>query len=312
MQPDAASSNPCNQSSSPAQTSPARIGVLDSGVGGLSVLREIHRLLPDHPTTFLADQAHLPYGSRPKIEIFAFSDAITRFLRARDAAVVVLACNTASAASLIDLRARYPDFPFVGMEPAVKPAAETTQSGVIGVLATHTTATGDLYRRTVARHAAAVRVIMQVAPDLVRLVEDEAWDTDAGIDILRANLAPLLDAGADQIVLACTHFPFLADAIKRIIHTEYADQAALVDPSAAVARQVERLIEVKHRSSMEAASVSPTHEYFTTGNPAHFRGMMRRLIGVDAPVQRAVWKVHHADDDPVGELSIAAETDDDS
>ncbi|MCC6802512.1 MAG: aspartate/glutamate racemase family protein, partial [Anaerolineae bacterium] len=143
------------------------MGVLDSGVGGLSVLREIHRLLPGVPTFYFADQAHIPYGPRSADEIRGYVESIADFLIGQGAAVIVMACHSASAASLTDLRARNPHIPIVGMEPAVKPAAEATRSGVIGVLTTQATANGALYKRVVARFAANVRVITQVAPELV-------------------------------------------------------------------------------------------------------------------------------------------------
>ncbi len=152
------------------------IGVLDSGVGGLSVLREIHRLLPEIPTLYYADQAHIPYGPRSADEIRGFVTAITRLLIDQGAGVIVIACHAASAASLHPLRQQYPHVPFVGMEPAVKPAAEATQSGVIGVLTTQATADGALYRRVLAQYAADVQVLTQVAPELVTMVEQGQQD----------------------------------------------------------------------------------------------------------------------------------------
>ena len=188
---------------------PTKIGVLDSGIGGLSVLREIHRLLPHHPTIYVADQFHLPYGSRPTPEVRAFVFSIVDFLIVQGAAVIVLACNTASAAALLPLRQAFPHIPFVGMEPAVKPAAEATQSGVIGVLSTDTTANGSLYHRVLDQYARDVRVITQVAPGLVTVAELNTQDTPEGRAIIESYIQPLLEAGADHIVLACTHFPFL-------------------------------------------------------------------------------------------------------
>ncbi len=266
---------------------PALIGVLDSGVGGLSVLREIHRALPAHPTYYLADQAHVPYGPRPISELFQFSDGITRYLLDQGARVIVMACNTASAASLHDLRAKYPDVPFVGMEPAVKPAVEATRTNVIGVLSTQVTASGELFKQTVAKYASHVRVVVQVAPALVQLVERGDWESPEGDAILRDHLTPLMEAGADQIALACTHFPFLIDAMQRLINAHYDGRARLIDPSPAVARQVRRVLE--RENLLCEGDVVAQHVYSTTGSAARLESMLRRLIAVDAPVQSLAW-----------------------
>ncbi len=255
----------------PASSTSASIGVLDSGVGGLSVLREIHRLLPGLPTLYYADQAHLPYGIRSGDEIRQYVTSISEFLIAQGAAVVVMACHAASAASLHDLRAAYPRIPIVGMEPAVKPAAEATRSGVIAVLTTQATANGALYRRVVERYAAHARVITRVSPDLVEMVESGVTDRD----YLSAVIKPLTDAGADQIVLACTHFPFLKADLEAIT------SIPLVDPSAAVARQVARVLPPSVQATAEPNS------YFTSGSAEAFAIMLRRLIGEESDVRRA-------------------------
>ncbi len=260
------------------------IGVFDSGVGGLSILREIHRLLPAYPTLFFADQVHLPYGPRPHAELLEFSDGIARWMQSCGVQVIVIACHSASAAALYDLRARYPQLPFIGIEPAVKPAAEKTRSGVIGVLSTQATADGDLYRRTVARYAADVRVLTRVSPDLVTLVERGDWNTLAGMDIIRAHIDPLVTAGADQIALACTHFPFLIDALREAA----GESVTFVDPSLGVARQVGRVLERYVMPPVNGGTV--THSYATSGEPHALRKMLNRLLGVDAPVLKANWQ----------------------
>ncbi len=256
----------------------ARIGVFDSGLGGLSVLREIHRLLPTCSTIYVADQAHLPYGPRLAAEIDSYVDAITRYLLDHGAQVIVLACHSASAASLYNLRERYPDVPFVGIEPAVKPAAEATRSGIIGVLTTQATADGPLYRRVLEQFAADVRVLTRVSPDLVALVESGEQDTDRGRAIVRRAVTPLLDAGADQIVLACTHFPFLADSIGELS----GPRVRLIDPGPAVAQQTARLWQAE-------CAAPPAHDYLTSGDPSTFAAMLRRLTGVNAAATQAEW-----------------------
>lgn len=276
-----------------------KIGVLDSGIGGLSVLREIHRLLPDSPTIYVADQAHLPYGPRPLAEIHAYVETITRFLRAEGAAVVVLACHAASAASLSRLRQTTPTLPFVGIEPAVKPAVRATQSGVVGVLTTQATADGPLYQRVLAAFAGERRVLTQIAPELVTLAESDVPHAEA-LAIVRGCMAPLLAGGADQIVLACTHFPFLAPLIQEVA----GDAVALVDPGPAVARQVQRVLEgaestgVKGRTALLEApyEIPPAtgddsrHTYYTTGDAGAFRVALRRLLAVDGRVRSLVWE----------------------
>lgn len=249
----------------------AAIGVLDSGVGGLSVLREIHRVLPGKATLYYADQGHLPYGPRPADEIRVYVERIADFLIREGAVTLVLACHAASAAALEPLRVLYPALPIVGIEPAVKPAAEATRSGVIGVLTTQATADGSLYRRVVARYAGNVRVITRVAPELVTLVERGDADGTTGDAILRACVEPMIREGADQIVLACTHFPFLEAGLRRIT------DVALVDPGPAVAKQTARVLPVSDEWQRE-------NRYFTSGDAEMFEGMLARLIGVQARV----------------------------
>lgn len=261
---------PASSTPKPAST-PAAVGVLDSGVGGLSVLREIHRLLPDIPTLYYADQGHLPYGPRSADEIRQYVEGIARFLIHEGASVIVMACHSASAASLTSLRAEYPHIPIVGMEPAVKPAAEATRSGVIGVLTTQATANGALYKGVVARFARDVRVITRVSPQLVAMVEAGAQDEAVSEAILREHIDPMMIEGADQIVLACTHFPFLRAQLEKIT------PVPLVDPGAAVARQVRRVLP-------EAKTWQAKNRYFTSGSADDFRAMLKRLIAVDAPV----------------------------
>lgn len=255
------------------------IGVFDSGVGGLSVLREIHRLLPDIPTLYFADQGHLPYGPRSPEEIQRFVEAIVEFLIERGAGVIVIACHTASAVSLIDLRARFPHVPFVGMEPAVKPAAESTKTGVIGVLSTLITANGELYRSVRERFASDVKVITQVAPELVLMVEEGSAEKPESQETIRKLLHPMLDEGADRIVLACTHFPFLKAQLEAVT------DVPLIDPAPAVARQTARVM---------PPTIQPSggeNVYYTSGDPEAFRAALKRLIGVeDARVVGIRWQ----------------------
>jgi glutamate racemase len=216
----------------------APVGFFDSGVGGRSVLAEFSRLCPREKTVYLADTDNCPYGNRSEDEVRALSAACAEKLIAAGCKMVVVACNTASAAALEHLRALFPATPFVGMEPAVKPAAERTKSGIIAVLATRGTFNGRLYRETLARHCAGVRVIESVADEFVRLVESGDTSSAKAEEAVRSRIEPLVAAGADQIVLGCTHFPHL----KKLIEKTAAERAAVVDPSEAVALRAKSVL----------------------------------------------------------------------
>jgi glutamate racemase len=264
------------------------------------VLRDIHRLLPDHPTLYFADQFHLPYGPRDSAQISTFVEAIARFLIQRGAAIIVIACNAASAGGLYHLREQYPGIPIVGIEPAVKPAAEATQTGVIGVLTTQATAEGEPYRRVLERYASQVRVITQVAPELVRMAEENNQHTPANREIIRQYVQPLLDAGADQIALACTHFPFLADTIQEIAGSG----VSLIDPGPAIARQAARVW------PPSLPTISGENTYFTSGSSEQFRVMLRTLIAVDARVEIVCWPSDYEVRDCINVTSLGAVSDD--
>ncbi|PJF36683.1 MAG: glutamate racemase [Candidatus Thermofonsia Clade 1 bacterium] len=253
------------------------IGLLDSGVGGLSVLREVQRLLPGEAVRYVADQAHLPYGTRSVDELRALVERIVRFLIAQECKLIVIACNAANTAALHYLRAQFPDLPIVGMEPAVKPAAERTRSGVIGVLTTQTTAQGALYANIVKRFAQHVRVVTQICPELVTLVEQGAPEDASAQRTVAECLAPLQAAGADHIVLGCTHFPFLMRHMQAVL----GDAVTLVDPAPAVARQVRRVLEA--RDALNSATRPGEALYFTSGAPEHFSRVATQLLGM--PIQ---------------------------
>jgi glutamate racemase len=261
---------------------PSSIGIFDSGVGGLSVLREIVRQLPQQDIVYLADSAHVPYGDRDAEQIRAFSRAITAFLIEQGAAVVVVACNTASAAALYPLRERF-DLPIVGMEPAVKPAAQQTRSQHVGVIATRATFQGELFAQLVERFARDTVVHTQVCPGLVERVEAGLVD-DAGTEaLLRQYLAPMLEAGIDSLVLGCTHYPFLRPALVRVVGPD----VTVIDPAPAVARQTGRML-----SGMGGLRQEGTGQvtYFTTGDVHTFEAKVRRLVKFPGPVRAVRWK----------------------
>ena len=217
----------------------ATIGIFDSGSGGLSVYREIVKILPYEQYVYFADNAHCPYGEKSVEYIQDRARAITDILLGMGADVIVVACNTATAAAIATLREEYPDVPFVGMEPAVKPAALGTKTGVIGVLATAGTLKGSKYLHTKGHFEDDVRIVEHVGEGFVELVENGILDGPEAYATVKASLQPLLDAGADRIVLGCTHYPFLRPVIEAIAGPD----VQVIDPAPAVARQTVRLLE---------------------------------------------------------------------
>lgn len=233
-------------------------GIFDSGFGGLSVLKEIVKLLPGESYLYYADSAHCPYGEKSKEYVIERALFISRLLMDRGADIIVVACNTATAAAIKTLRATWPDFPFVGMEPAVKPAALHTRSGVIGVLATAGTFKGSNYLDLREKYSSQTQVTEHVGKGFVELVEQGRLDGPEVEKTVREAVEPLLRAGADTIVLGCTHYPFLEPVIRRVAGPD----VEIINPAPAVARQVERLLH-SHRES----NGSDTGTGSGTGNP---------------------------------------------
>ena len=217
----------------------ATIGIFDSGSGGLSVYREIVKLLPDERYVYFADNAHCPYGEKTAEYIRDRGRAITDILLGLGADIIVVACNTATAAAIATLREEYPETPFIGMEPAVKPAALGTETGVIGILATAGTLKGSKYLKTKGRFEDDVRIVEHVGEGFVELVERGILDGPEAYATVRKSLQPLLDAGADRIVLGCTHYPFLRPVIEAVAGAG----VQVIDPAPAVARQTVRMLE---------------------------------------------------------------------
>lgn len=259
----------------------APIGIFDSGVGGLSVWREIVRALPQESTIYLADQAHLPYGPRPAAEVRQYAESITRHLLARGCKAIVVACNTASAAALKALREAHPDVLFVGMEPAIKPAALHTRTRVVGVMATPGTLQGRMFALAVERFAAGVTLVNQPCPGLVEQIESGRLDTPDTEALLRELLQPMLGAGADTLVLACTHYPFVLPLIRRIA----GEGLHVLDAAAAVARHLARSLAERRLADGRSA----LHEFLTTASATSFSAALRGLVGVQAPVGELRW-----------------------
>src|SRR5450759_3216151 len=211
------------------------IGVFDSGVGGLSVLREIRRELPGEDLLYVADSGHAPYGDKSTQMIEIRAIAIVEFLVSQHAKAIVVACNTATGAAVKTLRARF-SIPIVAMEPAVKPAAAHTKSGVIGVLATSRTIASDNFAKLHDRFGGDVKILMQACPGLVERVEAGDLSGDKTRALIAQYVLPLLAQQADTIVLGCTHYPFLASLISEIA----GPTVAIIDPSPAIARELRR------------------------------------------------------------------------
>ena len=260
-----------------------RVGIFDSGVGGLSVWREIATRWPALATLYVADQAHVPYGARPAHEIRAWSRGVTRFLRERDCDAVVVACNTASAAALARLRREFAPLPFVGMEPAVKPAAATTRSHVAAVLATPATFQGELFATSVERFAAGVRIVRIVCTGLVERIEAGDIDSIGTQALLRDALRPAREAGADTVVLACTHYPFVRGAIERVVGAH----VAVIDPAPAVARQLGRVLGLG--SEKASAPAAAAHRFATSGDAPRFATIAAALLGVPVVAEAVRW-----------------------
>ncbi len=259
------------------------IGIFDSGVGGLSVLREVRRLLPNEDLIYIADQAHVPYGNRSREDVFGFSDGIVRYLIKIQTKLVIIACNTASAVALADLRLKYPALPFVGMEPAVKPAAAETITGVVGVLATPATFQGDLYASTVERFAKGVKILQDTCPGLVKQIEEGRIESPETREILERALIPMLEEGVDEIVMGCTHYPFVIPLIEEIV----GDEVAVIDPAPAVARQAERLLNEYdlQKGRLEEGEVL----FYTTGATNDLDTILTTLLGLESKSEKLDW-----------------------
>src|SRR5258706_1006285 len=274
--------------------------MLDSGVGGLAVLREVRQLLPNESVIYVGDQGHLPYGQRSRDEIRLFTSSIVRFLIDQNCKLIVIPCNTANAAALHYVRELYPQIPIVGMEPAIKPAAEHTKTGVVGVIMTKATYQSELFASVVDRFANGIKVETQVCPDLVLLVERGALDTPEAHAIIAGYLEPLQAAGIDELVIGCTHFPFLDKQLR----AQLGPGVEIVDPGPAVARQVSRVLERQQLANLSDAPA--TVRYVTTGDAAHFRELLTTLIHEDhADVSVANWSESSADLAQVPRLQLA-------
>ena len=265
------------------------IGIFDSGIGGISVLRAIREQMPEESIIYFGDQGHIPYGPRPMGQIRDFSEAITKFLLTHGAKIIVVACNTASAAALNYLRERFADVQFVGMEPAVKPAAEHTQTGKVGVLATPATFQGALYASVVERFANGVELFQDTCSGLVQQIEQGNLDGEETRRILEEALLPMLEKDIDTVVLGCTHYPFVIPLIQQVV----GEKVRVIDPAPAVARQTERLLEAQ--GLRNHAGKKGSLKLYTSGDPDALTSLLSTLLGESAEVERVEWSNHRDD-----------------
>ena len=247
------------------------IGVFDSGVGGLSVLKHIRVQLPRLPLLYAADSGHVPYGDKPADYIRERSLALTEFLVAQGAAMVVIACNTATAAAAAMLRERFA-IPIVAMEPAVKPAVTATRSGVVGVLATVGTLESARFAALLEQYAGDVEIVTQACPGLVEQIEAGELATPATRELVECYTRPLLERGADTLVLGCTHYAFLRPLIVAVV----GQKVQLIDTGEAVARQVVRRLPEK---LLGRGDITAVEHFWTSGDPRFASRIVTQLWG---------------------------------
>ncbi len=252
----------------PTQSKDAPIGVFDSGLGGLSVWREIAKVLPNESIWYYADSGNCPYGNRSKEELLMLSIKIVEFLLQKQCKLIVVACNTATSAAIDYLRANY-KVPFVGIEPAIKPAATHTQTRNIGILATKGTLSGQLYQQTFHKNVVDIEVHTQIGEGLVEIVENQEMDTPKAQELVYQYVKPMLDENVDKIVLGCTHYPFLIPAIKKIIPPT----VEIINPAPAVALQTKRLLTQHQLLNNEP----PVYHFITTGDKEKLKTFLDRL-----------------------------------
>lgn len=278
-----------HESPSPAPASPgnqAPIGIFDSGLGGLSVLRAVRAQLPHEALLYVADSQHAPYGSRDNEFITARTLAIGKWLASQGAKALVVACNTATAESIALARAQL-SIPIIGVEPGIKPAASQSASRIAGVLATQVTLRSERFRSLIERYASDCRFICQPGHGLVEAVERCETDTPAVRALLASYIEPMLTAGADTLVLGCTHYPFLDTAIREIAGS----RLALVDTSVAIAKQLERVLDANALRA-PAGVLAPPPRLCSTGDGAHLHRLASTLLGLDALVERVTIDTH--------------------
>ena len=250
------------------------IGVYDSGMGGLSVWRELRRALPAESLLYLGDGKNCPYGSRPREEIRRLADKAVEAMLGWGCKLIVVACNTATTAAIAYLRDKYRSVPLVGLEPAIKPACLTTRSGVVGVLATERSLDGEMFRRTAGEYGQGIEIVTSAGRGFVELVEQNREDTPEAEECVRAAMREMIERGADRVVLGCTHYPFLRATIERVIGDR---DIEVIDSSAAVARRVGQLLDANGLRA--SAGHVPEYTFRTFADDSYAEALRRKAFG---------------------------------
>ena len=252
------------------------IGIFDSGVGGLNLWKPIQKLLPHENTIYIADNAYSPYGHKSKEEIVERTFLITQKLVEMGCKLIVVACNTATTNAIGKLRNKY-DLPFVGIEPALKPAALQSQTKTIGVLATQGTLSSELFEKTSLTHAEGIQVIEQIGTGLVTAIENNALESEALKELVKDHLKPMLAQNIDRLVLGCTHYPYLIPILKELLPPH----VTLVDNSIAISKQTKYLLE-KNKLQNDLEKKPGTHLFYCTGDTTQ----LEDFLPIDAQVKQ--------------------------
>ena len=248
------------------------IGLFDSGIGGTSIWREIHELLPDENTIYLADSKNAPYGQRSKEEIVGLSMKNTEFLLEQNCKIIVVACNTATTNAIKELRAKY-SVPFIGIEPAIKPAATLSKTQTIGILATKGTLNSELFHQTAERFQ-NTKIVEQIGHGLVQLIENGGINSTEMAKLLNSYFQPMIEANIDYLVLGCSHYPYLIPQIKKILP----ESIKIIDSGEAVAKQTKNILE--ERIGFNNQLEKSTQVFYTNSNPQVLNSILKNKYPV--------------------------------
>ena len=254
------------------------VGIFDSGVGGTSIWKEIYQLMPNENTIYLADSKNAPYGEKSEKEILQLSIKNTEVLLEKGCKIIVVACNTATTNAIDFLRANF-KVPFIGIEPAIKPAALQSRSKTVGVLATKGTLTSKLFHSTSENHARGITIIEREGTGLVPLIEQGKTSSEEVEVLLRQYLSPMLDQGIDYLVLGCTHYPYLIPVLKKFLP----DTVQIIDSGEAVARQTKAILQKS--DMLNTSYFSGKHQFYTNGDMQIMKSFLKD-VGVDFSVEK--------------------------
>lgn len=249
------------------------VGIFDSGVGGTSIFKEIHQLLPNESIIYLADSRNAPYGDKTADDIKNLSEKNTRFLLSMNCKLIVVACNTATTNAISYLRANY-NVPFIGIEPAIKPAALQTKTGCIGILATKGTLASDLFHKTTNLYSTNIRVIEQIGTGIVELIEEGKLYSEDMRQLLKTYLRPMISAQIDHLVLGCTHYPYLIPILKELLP----EHVKIIDSGEAVARQTKHIL--NQNNLLNTSTAAPAIEFYTNTNPEVLQQLLENKFNV--------------------------------